>query len=146
VFFFLCVFLFVFEKKEKDLNDHCDKDCKFSPRVNWSSVKYVGEVHKFCFCSECSRPMVDPVTVSACEHSFCCACVESFSQCPLCGQTSMTLERADKTLRALLGELNVECEKCPWKGHRFQLEEHVKLECKGFSKQEVYTFQDVDTE
>ena len=143
--FVLLLFFFVFTNlMEKDLTSHLDKTCALVPRVNWNTLKYCGPVHRFCLCQVCNKPLLDPVTMSPCEHSFCRICVDSAANCPSCKQACGRIDRADKTLRALLAELQVQCDKCnDWKGERADIEAHMK-ECR--ASNQTYKFEDVDTE
>jgi hypothetical protein len=154
-----------------DLDDHCDKNCEFAPRVKWKQVQYAKDcpIHHFCkklqkklvifffftnyltqgVCFVCKKLLVDPVTISVCEHSFCRSCISNTNSCPVCAMNYLSnqVHTADKTLRGLLAELIVLCEDCDWQGRRDEIEKHKKICVKTEQPQKnEYKFEDVDTE
>lgn len=82
-------------------------------------------------CPICMFPMIN-AHATPCKHSFCLSCLSSWleknSSCPTCRDavTVESLQPSNKTLRDLLGSIEVYCpnEGCNWQGTRSNLDIH----------------------
>eukprot|EP01128_Nolandella_sp_AFSM9_P009155 TRINITY_DN578_c0_g1_i3.p2 TRINITY_DN578_c0_g1~~TRINITY_DN578_c0_g1_i3.p2 ORF type:complete len:398 (+),score=27.74 TRINITY_DN578_c0_g1_i3:88-1281(+) len=94
------------------------------------------DIHNELLCAICQNPFVEPVTVAACEHTFCKTCLSAVrsNSCPNCRGSIDELEGPDRTLRKLLRGLTVYCSrKCGWTGERSDLLEHLSKSCKSWA-------------
>lgn len=142
------------QRRDEIHNNLANADPSIQPCIQWQDLEYSRPVCDTLLCAICKSAFFKPVTTTACDHTFCSSCLDTYlsaksdlheAPCPMCRTTLRFSSSAQSTLVAqvsrpcnriideLLDRCTVKCPNhdgaCDWHGPRSSLEKHIQLEC-----------------